>query len=305
MSASDNLLQDLTPYIYGTTRLGDEQLSNEHRIFIALEAMNSGVWFHASEQYGNTLEILGEAFRRQPQAIPKIIFKVEGENIDELRAVIQRNLQPLDLSHMDIAQLCLRGPIEREYRQGGACFDEFRKWKEKGLVHRFIKEVFPWSSTATLDALLAGHADDVVDGYIFYFNPLQRFALNPLWQEITERKLPIIAMRTVCGNTVHALRDVPGAAWKPYLQQRAKKVAPIFESSEIQDWVEFCLRFVFSHPQVIASVGATADTGHFHTLFELSKQRLRPLSAGTLNTLTELQYAWSNDVDIHAPPWSM
>ena len=34
-------------------------------------------------------------------------------------------------------------------------------------------------------------------------------------------------MRTVSGGPVHNLRDVPGFAWKEYLQKRAVEVAPV------------------------------------------------------------------------------
>ena len=59
---------------------------------------------------------------------------------------------------------------------------------------------------------------------------------------------PIIAMRTVSGGPVHSLRDVPGFAWKDYLQKRAVEVAPIFEKSGIKSWTEFCVRFAHSFP---------------------------------------------------------
>jgi len=97
-----------------------------------------------------------------------------------------------------------------------------------------------------LKALRAGYTEGIVDGFIFYLNPLQRFASNALWQEIVSRKQPIIAMRTVSGGPVHQLRDVPGFAWKHYLQERAVEVAPIFERSGIESWTEFCVRFAHS-----------------------------------------------------------
>jgi len=84
------------------------------------------------------------------------------------------------------------------------------------------------------------------------------FGTHELWDELMERKLPIIAMRTVAGGNVHRLRDVPGAAWRPYLVERARLIAPIFERSGIKTWSEFCLRFAHSIPGVLASVGSTS-----------------------------------------------
>ena len=76
-----------------------------------------------------------------------------------------------------------------------------------------------------------------------YLNPLQRFASNELWDLLFEQKQTIIALRTVAGGPVHRLRDVPGVAWKEYIQKRAVEVAPIFERSGINSWTEFCIRF--------------------------------------------------------------
>ena len=52
----------LSNYVYGTTRLGDTALPVADRIAIARAAMDSGVWFHTSRQYGEALEVLGRAF---------------------------------------------------------------------------------------------------------------------------------------------------------------------------------------------------------------------------------------------------
>ncbi len=106
-----------------------------------------------------------------------------------------------------------------------------------------------------------GYPEGIVDGYIFYLNPLQRFASNELWEMLVGRDEPMIAMRTVAGGNIHRLRDVPGYAWKQYLQERAAEVAPIFERSGIPSWTEFCVRFAHSFPQVRATVGATSRVG--------------------------------------------
>ena len=84
MMDSNTSALNVSRYIYGTTRLGDEAVSLEQRISIAHVAMESGAWFHASDQYGSALNVLSQAFGEVPGKIPKIIYKVEA-NIDTLK----------------------------------------------------------------------------------------------------------------------------------------------------------------------------------------------------------------------------
>ena len=167
---------------------------------------------------------------------------------------------------------------------------------------QFVLEVFPWTSDAPLRALRGGHLDGVVDAFIFYLNPLQRFATNELWDELVARNYTVIAMRTVAGGPVHRLRDVPGAAWQPYLQQRAVEVAPVFERSGIEDWTEFCVRFAHSFPNVIATVGSTSRAANLRALIDAPDE---PLAEEIVDELSMLQRRWSDDTDVLAEPWTM
>jgi hypothetical protein len=111
-------------------------------------------------------------------------------------------------------------------------------------------------------------------------------------------------MRTVSGGPVHRLRDVPGAAWKDYLQKRAVEVAPIFERSGITSWTQFCVRFAHSFPQVRATVGATSRVSHLEE-FIAAAQDIKPLPQDIVEEIVALQYRWSDELDVHAEPWSM
>jgi aryl-alcohol dehydrogenase-like predicted oxidoreductase len=299
------LLSDLTPYVYGTTRLGDGQIPFEDRVKIARLAMDAGLWFHTSHTYGDALKVLRAAFDQDPRRIPRLIVKIGWSNIDELRDVIRQNLEPLGLKSLDLGQLCLSGPLAAEFASGGACYEAFTQLRKEGLVKRFVLEVFPWTSDVALKALRGGHPEGIVDGYIFYLNPLQRFASNELWDLLVERNEPVIAMRTVSGGNVHRLRDVPGAAWKPYLQQRAAELAPIFERSGIAGWTEFCVRFAHGFPQVRATVGATARPENLREFLAAAGQDIQPLPANLQQEIVKLQRRWSDEVDLKAEPWTM
>lgn len=304
MSMIRPALNGITRYIYGTTRLGDDKIPHKERIKIAHAAMDAGVWFHTSRMYGNALEVLGEAFAEEPSKVPKLIIKIGWDNINQLRGVIEENLKPLGVDRMQLGQLCLGGELAEDFAGGGKCYRVFQDLKDEGLVQGFVAEAFPWTSDAPLRALRGGYTESIVDGFIFYLNPLQRFASNALWNEIVKKNQPIIAMRTVSGGPVHKLRDVPGFAWKNYLQKRAVEVAPIFEKSGIKSWTEFCVRFAHSFPLVIATVGSTSKIENLNE-FLTAKDNFIPLPENIMQEISALHKKWSDELDMHAEPWTM
>jgi len=303
-SHKSHLLADLPPYIYGTTRLGDEKIPFDERVKVARAAMQGVDWFHTSHTYGNALQVLRAAFDQERSRVPKLIVKIGWSHAAELRRVIHQNIDPLRLNGLELGQLCLSGELAKDYASGGKCYELFSQLKQEGLVNRFVLEVFPWSSEVALSALRAGYPEGIVDGYIFYLNPLQRFPSNELWDMLVMRDEPMIAMRTVAGGNIYKLRDVPGYAWKPYLQQRAAEVAPIFERSGIQSWTEFCIRFAHSFPQVRATVGATSRLENLDEFLSAAKH-IEPLPRDLQDEITELQQRWSDELDMKAEEWTM
>jgi hypothetical protein len=304
MPSSSPLLSDLTPYIYGTTRLGDDKIAFDDRVKVARAAMDGGVWFHTSHTYGNALQVLRAAFDQDRTRVPKLIVKIGWNSAAEVWDGIRQNIEPLGIETIELGQLCLGGQLAEDFSNGGDCYKEFARMRDEGLVRRFVVEVFPWTSEAPLMALRAGYLDNLVDGFIFYLNPLQRFAANELWHEIVARDIPVVAMRTVSGGPVHRLRDVPGAAWKDYLRQRAVEVAPIFERSGIESWTEFCVRFAHSFAQVRATVGATGKLENLSEFLNAAKN-ITPLPQDIVDEIKDLHRRWSDEVDVKAEMWSM
>ncbi len=301
---NSRILKSLSPYIYGTTRLGDEKIPFDERVDLACAAMKTGVWFHTSRQYNDALEVLSAAFDRDRAIIPTLIAKIGGDSMEALRADIKRNLDPLGLKSLDVGQLCLGGALANDFASGGSSLKVLQHIRDSGLVHSFVLEVFPWTSQIALKAVAGGSAEGLVDAFIFYLNPLQRFASNELWDMLVEREQPIIALRTVAGGPVHRLRDVPGAAWKEYLQQRAVQVAPLFERSGIENWTDFCMRFARSISNVLATVGASGNISHLNEYLS-AQRRSESLPAELMNEIFSLQRRWSDDMDVHAEPWTM
>lgn len=298
------LLKDLSPYIYGTTRLGDNSIAFDERVKITRSAMHAGIWFHTSHTYGDALYVLRTAFDQDRTQVPRLIVKIGWNNLNEVRDVIHQNTGPLGIDGIELGQLCLSGDLADDFASGGESLETFSRFKKEGLVKRFVLEVFPWTSNIALKAIKAGYTKGLVDGFIFYLNPLQRFASNELWDLLQERKEAIIAMRTVSGGNVHLLRDVPGAAWKEYLQQRAVEMAPIFERSRIASWTEFCVRFAHGFSQVRATVGSTSHQKNLDEFLNAAKNP-QPLPRDIQDEIVQLQYRWSDEVDMKAEEWSM
>jgi hypothetical protein len=299
-----HLLTDLSPYVYGTTRLGDDRIEFDDRVALARAAMDGRVWFHTSHAYGNALQVLRGAFDQDRGRVPKLIVKIGWNTIEELREIVQRHLDALGVESLELGQLCLSGTLAEQYASGGKCYEEFARLREEGTVRRFVLEVFPWTSDVALRGLRGGYPEGIVDGYILYLNPLQRFASNELWEVLVERQEPLIAMRTVAGGNIHRLRDVPGYAWRPYLQERAAEVVPIFERSNVPGWTEFCVRFAHGIPQVRATVGATSKLENLREFLQAA-ENIEPLPQDIYEEIGKLQARWSDELDMKAEPWTM
>src|SRR5215210_8567713 len=145
ISDKAQLLTNLPPYVYGTTRLGDQNIPFEERVRVSRAAMEGTTWFHTSHTYGNALEVLRAAFDQDRTRVPRLIVKIGWKHVDELRDVIHQNIDPLGLDALELGQLCLSGELAEEYASGGRCYQVFSELKREGLVNRFVLEVFPWS----------------------------------------------------------------------------------------------------------------------------------------------------------------
>ena len=142
-SPKSELLTDLSPYIYGTTRLGDEKIPFEERVKVARAAMDATDWFHTSHTYGNALQVLRAAFDEDQARLPKLIVKIGWSHAAELRRVIYQNLDPLRLNGLELGQLCLSGELAKEYANGGECYKVFSQLKQEGLVEAFRARSLP------------------------------------------------------------------------------------------------------------------------------------------------------------------
>lgn len=295
-------LTDLSPYIYGTTRLGDEAIPFPERVLMARTAMNAGIWIHSSHQYGEALSVLRTAFDEDGSRVPPGIFKLGWNTVDEVRSQVQIHTEALDIPSLAIGQLCPGGQLAEDLRNGGDSLAGLAELKKEGLVERFVMEVWPWTSMTAQMAIQGGFAEGLIDGYIFYLNPLQRFVRNDLWDILMRQKHSVIAMRTVAGGSIKALRENDRAP--KYLRHRAAEVEPLFHSSGIDSWTEFSVRFALGIGQVQATVGSTAKRENFLE-FQRAAKKAEELPEEIMDAILALHRKWSEDHDSHAEPWSM
>jgi aryl-alcohol dehydrogenase-like predicted oxidoreductase len=293
-------LPDLTRFVYGTTRLGDDSLPFEDRVAVARAAIDAGLALHTSHTYGDALRVLSTAFDQDRSHVPPFIVKIGWDSVAQVREVIGQNLEPLGLTHLPVGQLCFGGTLAEQYRTGGPENDGLRQLKADGLVGKFVQEIWPWNSDVAVDTLQAGHSPGIIDGYIFYLNPLQRFASEPLWTMLQERGETIVAMRTTCGGSLDRLRE----HGPDYLKARAAQMTPIYARSGCASWPEFCARFVAGYSNVVSTVGATSRIENLNELIA-AVQNAVPLPADIHAEIEELQRGWYEQHDRHAEPWSM
>lgn len=203
---------------------------------------------------------------------------------------------------MAVGQVCPSGSLAEDLCTGGPGVAGLAQLKDEGLVGRFEMEVWPWTSDVAVRCIKGGHADQVIEGYTFYLNPLQRFATNELWDLLMDRNVPIVAMRTVGGGDVRHTLNKPDAP--EYLRKRASEIVPIFDRSGVQSWTEFAVRFALGFPQVRATVGSTARSANLAEFLRATTDT-QPLEEEVVHEVLLLQRRWSDDHDVHAAPWSM
>ena len=282
------------PFVYGTTRLGDESIPRADRIAVAQKAMREVGFLHTSDQYGDALDVLREAAKGE---MPPVIVKIGWESVAQIREGVVAQNARLGIESMAVGQLCPGGAFADSIQNGGG--EEILVLREEGLVGRFVMETWPWTSAVPMGAIENGTLDRIADALILYLNPLQRFATNELWDLVRERGIKIVAMRTTCGGSLERLKT-----GEDYLAPRAREVEPIFARSGCASWPEFCARFVVGYENVLTTVGATGSPAHLDTLIEATRAP-QPLDPEIHAEIEALHRRWSDEFDRHAAPWTM
>jgi aryl-alcohol dehydrogenase-like predicted oxidoreductase len=289
-------------YTYGTTRLGDESIPFPDRVKMARAAMDTGVWFHTSHDYGDTFRVLRAAFDEDRAHVPNSIFKIGGGTEEEMMAIVEKSLTLLGIEQLGIMQVCLWGQARESALTGGALAQTMLGLKTRGVIGGYVVEVWPWTSDEHVDTARTVATPGLFDGYIYYFNPMQRFVTNELFDLLLERKVPIYALRTLGGGS--PTREGVGQESVPVpWSRRVAEIVPIFERSGVASWTEFCCRFIFGWPDVVTTIGATSRPESLHEMIQHSASPA-PLPTDIQEEIAACQRAWA-PLDKDATPWSM
>ncbi len=305
MIEAGSLTRDrLGSFVLGTTRLGDSAIARDERLRLASDAHRRGLWFHTSARYGDATDVIREAAVHSRTGPPRCIVKVGWNDPEELELQVEESIEALGVECLAVAQLCLDGALAKDFATGGTGCEVIARLRAEGRVERCVLQVFPWSSAMAVEAYRRGHASQLVDGAIFYFNPLQRCCSTALWNVLVETRTPIIAMRTLAGGDLSRMMQGEGNT-PDYLIERARTVEPLLAASGAVDWVEFAVRFALSTPGVVATVGATVRQERLERLVRESREPVSPLPSEIVSALLALQREWSDEFDARALPGSL
>ena len=247
---------EISRYTFGTGQVHDP--SNPDHVKVVRAAMDAGVWFHTSSAYGggSVYRVLRAAFQEAPDKIPHIIFKVDGRQADLLREAVDEQLLGTGVDHIDIAQLC-GNPDPAGLRPGSELFDAMCDLQQQGKVGSYVLENY-WSFSANA---LEAVREDVMDGYIFYYNVVNREATNKLYLFLEQRQANILALRTLGGGPLNFndTGDPDGAR---------EALEAIYARSGCSSRSEFRMRFLLSIPNIRTTIGATNKLGHLQAFLE-------------------------------------
>jgi aryl-alcohol dehydrogenase-like predicted oxidoreductase len=281
-------LPELPPYTFGTMSLGQGQYDLAADVKVARAAMDAGIWFHTSTDYQDTYRVLRHAFDEDRAHVPQLIVKMDAKVPEMTRSVIETTLAKLKVERVDIAQMCWNEipDIAEVHRAQGPRWQAFHELKQQGKVGSFVLEIWPNAGSCQngVQALL----NDLVDGYIFYYNLIERFVDNALFDLIEQRRAKILALRTLGGGgTVAAAGVTPSPE-----QRKRQELEPLFARSGCKDWLEFSVRFVLSDANVVTAISGTRRLEHLRALLDATRVR-KPLDPVLVREMKLLQRKWS------------
>jgi len=274
-----NQLPELTRFTFGTGKV-DQPNDSQHR-GVVRDAMDAGVWFHSSHVYGDgrVFQTLKAAFAERRSQIPKCIFKVDGMGADLLTETVQASITGTGVERVDIAQVC-GNPIISTLMPGSKLHDTMCDLKDRGLVGSYVLEIFYSFSPNALEILKS----DLFDGYIFYYNVVNREVSNELFDLLHQRKVNILSLRTVGGAVT--------SYWGPDETHNAKSaLEDIYRRSSCASELEFRARHVLSDPLVRTTIGATRNPDHLQALIDTCDQA-KPLDPAIVNEINALHRKW-------------
>lgn len=276
-------LPKISRFVFGTSNTNDR--TNPEHLKVVRMAMDAGVWFHTSTEYGKdgaVLAILKEAFQEKPSNVPPVIAKVVSSSAEVFRATVEKILTELGIERIDMAQV-LSGPAAAKFAPDQPMYETMCALQQEGKVGCYTYEIFWRFSPNALDVV----EQDLFDSYIFYYNVTNREMTNELYDRLMRSKRPLLSLRTMGGGP-YSYRGTP--------HPEAARVAmeELFEQSGCADRVTFRYRFPLSVPGVVTTIGGPTKCDHLQAILDADRN-FEPLPPQIVARIQELHRAWFAD----------
>ena len=283
-------------FTYGCMSLGGNPDAFQEDVRVARSAMEQGVWFHASQEYGCAFWVIRQAFDEDPANKPPLIIKIRCDHAATIEFDVEDALRRLDVDRVEIAQLCRsrhdRRRIVADFFNHEEMWQVCEKLKSQGKVGKFVLEVFASFSSDALQGVKAG----LFPAYITYLSPGQREMSNPLFESIQQKQLPLFSLRTLYGGNfapekINALRARDP---KNAIIVRFDALEPIFQESGCADWGEFSFSFLKSFPNILSTISGPSNLQHLQALVR-AEASAKPLPSGIFTKIQDLHRQWCKE----------
>ena len=280
-------LPQVSPFTFGTTKVYDA--SDPQHLKVVRAAMDAGVWFHTSPSYGKedrrVYEVLRRAFAEDPARRPRCIVKIDPHTPDTLRGTVEGALSGTGIERVDIAQIItyMQPHSQKDLQPGCAIYETMCALQDEGKVGSYVLEL----NTEMTDDHFEIVRQGMYDGYIFYYNVVQRgMACNALYELLREQGAPLLSLRTMGGGPGDMGRTPKGQeeATRRLFEELSRRAGCGGEA-------EFRIRFPLSNPQMVTTIGATCNVEHLHMLIEHAHPR-RKLPREVFEEIESLHRGW-------------
>ena len=268
-------------YTFGSMSLGRKPEDIRADLMVARRALEAGVWFHSSPTYnhGFTYMVLRTAFDEDRSRVPRMILKVRDGSVPLMRFEVEDSCRRLGIDSIDVAQLVSMDPrpgnlVNQLRAGGGPLVDELASLRERGLIRQAVLFLQKENSDAAVQAV----SSPLIDGVTLYWNPWQRECSDSAWAVIEEKRIPVLAIRTLGG----------GPADKNTAPQSAMSDENLSRSGCTRS--ELALRHAASVGCIQTTIGGTSSLEHLEDFLRAAENPLA-LSADLLAEIRGLQTA--------------
>lgn len=190
------------------------------------------------------------------------IFKFKFSCFDEFKKLYEKYKKDLNLKFIYAIQIS-RNPILSKQEQN-LIFNFIEGEKKKKNLKKLYYEVY-WQYSNDIIELLD---NNLVDGYVFCYNPIEREVNNELFLKIVNTPKEIIALRTFSGFKINPDNKI--FTNKSYLYYLFTKFYLFFLKKLVKkSYFDICKIFVCCNEKNISSIFTTLNYENFIKVYEI------------------------------------